>query len=291
MVGLATGIIHCGTKSIAAQSIALMPDETKTDSAPVAVHQNGFQFSLRGLLVLVALLAAAVALISHAWRQFQEVQRQSKREWKTAGKLERFGWEVVLRGEYDSERIEHIAIRKGTKCKDLTLLAGLTRLRSLSIYDIELDDLTSIAEVANLREFNLYGNPVSDLTPIARLKNLESLGLGKTQVNDLTPLVNLTNLKTLAVYDVYFGELDLTSIARLTNLERLILRNTQVSDLTQLSGLKRLKELQLDGTQVSDLMPLHKLAHLERLSCKYTNITVEQVDLFVQAVPQCHVDW
>ena len=147
---------------------------------------------------------------------------------------------------------------------DLTPLAGLTNLTTLSLGDNAIVDLTPLAGLPKLTRLSLSDNSIADLTPLAGLPNLTTLWLGENSISDLTPLADLTNLTTLWLSENSIS--DLTPLAGLTNLTWLSLGENSISDLTPLADLTSLTWLSLYNNSVSDLTPLAELINLTGLS-------------------------
>lgn len=94
---------------------------------------------------------------------------------------------------------------------DLSVLKGMTSLRSLSVADNGIEDLAPLAGLTSLEELVLASNPVADLEPISGLP-LKRLYLGSTAVESVAPLAGMTSLK----------HLDLTMISdQVTDLDAL----------------------------------------------------------------------
>jgi internalin A len=141
---------------------------------------------------------------------------------------------------------------------DLSPIAGLTNLESLSLYSCkELSDLSPLAELTNLEELHLdYCTGVPDLSPLAELTNLELLSLiSCEEISDLSLLSGLTNLEELLLFSCTEVS-DLSPIAGLTNLEVLAISNTGVSDLSPLANMTKLEDFFAWNTNVTDWSPV-----------------------------------
>jgi Leucine-rich repeat (LRR) protein len=121
-----------------------------------------------------------------------------------------------------------------TKVKDLSPLAGLTKIKTLKVTNAELVDLKPLESLTNLETLSLAGCKLADgndfstgLGPIGEL-SIESLDLSGTNLNDLSLLTNLSKL------------------------EMLKLDNSTASDITPLAKLKTLKSLTTWDSNISD---------------------------------------
>ena len=215
-----------------------------------------FQFSLRALLVLIAVVAVLLAWIVSE-------RRQSQHEQQIAEQLAKQGAKLTLGGPYDElsqnrqpqgwfRRLarqvlgERILLAQITQqdFKDLSPLAGLKNLKVLFLDSTQVNDLKLLAELKSLQGLSLESTPVDDLTPLTDLKQLRWLFLDSTSVNDLKPL------------------------SELKNLEELTLGSTFVSDVNPLLGHLKLRNLDLGGTAVSS----------------------EQVNSLQKSLPNCKVE-
>jgi Leucine-rich repeat (LRR) protein len=146
---------------------------------------------------------------------------------------------------------------------DLSLLADLTNLYSLSLSENPIVDLSPLLGLPNLYDLFLDGNQIVDLSLLADLTNLERLSLDGNQIIDLSPLSALTSLRNLSLSENQI--VDLSPLSALTNLETLFLDGNQIVDLSPLSALTKLENLFLSENQIVDLSPLSALTNLEIL--------------------------
>ncbi|WP_421799125.1 COR domain-containing protein [Haliscomenobacter sp.] len=158
-----------------------------------------------------------------------------------------------------------------TQVSDLSPLANLQNLTSLYVYNTQVSDLSPLANLQNLTKLYVYNTPISDLSPLANLQNLTTLYVFKTQVSDLSPLANLLNLTSLYVFNTLIS--DLSPLANLQNLTSLSVYNTLISDLSPLVNLQNLTSLDVSNTPISDLSPLANLQNLTKLSVFNTQVS------------------
>jgi hypothetical protein len=263
-------------------------------------HRRWFQFRLRTLLILVAVVALPLAWIA-------KERRRSHFELKIVEPLLKSGrGEIRLGGPYDTvdlppdaqgrwrdlarrvlgERI-NLAGPLAPDFQNLALLSELVNLQALYAQDTQVRDLTPLGRHTNLKILFLYSTPVTDFSPLAELKNLQSLMLFETQIGDLTPLAGLKNLKALNISSTKVS--NLTPLAGFSNLQYLSLAKTPISDLTPLAGLANLKELNLSFTQVRDLTPLAGLTTLTQVQVTDLPVSKEQVAALQKALPKCEI--
>jgi internalin A len=126
---------------------------------------------------------------------------------------------------------------------DITPLTQLKDLRHLNLSGYrhsfstnQITDLTPLAELTGLVTLSLAENGISDISPLAGLTNLEMLILTKNRITDITPLAGLTNLKVLQLWGNEIVEV--APLTGLTNLTELLLCYNYTACLRQLGALK-----------------------------------------------------
>ena len=75
---------------------------------------------------------------------------------------------------------------------DVSLLSGLTTLKSLRLYRNRIKDVSPLANLTNLTELWLQHNRIVDVRPLAALTRLESLNLQNNRIVDHSPLDGLS---------------------------------------------------------------------------------------------------
>ena len=238
--------------------------------SPVLPRRPLLQFSLRTLLIGVALLAAFFA-----W--YARERRLGERERLIADMLHQNHCVVVLRsgqhlgqpdialGHYRipaaihkpswwerfrnricGDRIESIIGREGLTNEQFAAIDSLSAVESLWLSSSLVSELTPLENLKTLEHLELRGCQVRDLAPLAHLP-LESLTLSGNPVSDAAPLAGLATLR------------------------RLDLTGTQVTDVGPLAHLQ-VRWLALGRTPLRDLGPLAKLSTLESLSLTGTEV-------------------
>jgi Leucine-rich repeat (LRR) protein len=182
--------------------------------------------------------------------------------------------EMILRGEEVPETwiewITELSIPFAPEFRDLTPVARLRRLETLTISGTGVADLGPIAGLANLRYLKCISTEVTDLAPIAGLTNLSVLAISDTRVRDLEPIAGLDKLHYLECEATEIT--DLGPIARLTALEELHVAGTDVRDLAPISGLEKLRHLDCSSTGIIDILPLIRLTTLATLRIVRTGV-------------------
>ena len=143
-----------------------------------------------------------------------------------------------------------------SKFDDITVLSGLTNLRSLDLQNtgIDANDITVLSGLTNLSYLNLQSNNIDDITVLGGLTNLGILFLGGNNIVDITALEDLTDLTSL---DLAANNIvDITALEDLTDLTSLDLGGNNIVDITALEGLTQLSDLWLQDNPFLDLYPI-----------------------------------
>ena len=100
---------------------------------------------------------------------------------------------------------------RGTVVSDVSVLAGLSKLRILSLRETLVEDLTPIAALPNLGTLDIGKTWVTDLTPLAAMPALSRLDIGDTWTASLGPLRDMPALDWINLHGAYSsdGSLDI----------------------------------------------------------------------------------
>jgi internalin A len=152
-----------------------------------------------------------------------------------------------------------LSVSYGSTVSDLTPLAGLSRLRELTLPFSRITDLAPLRGLTGLERVDVYGNPVSGLAPLSALTRLTYLDITGSSWTTLEPLRRLTQLRRLSADQE--GQVDIAAVGALTGLQRLDLVVPDVRDLAPLRTLTGLTQLnvQAAATDVSALTPMSRL--------------------------------
>lgn len=181
--------------------------------------------------------------------------------------------EIVIGGRTYPIDVESIHIGLGDFDGDLTPLQYCTNLKDFYIaYHDTVTDLSPLAELKTLTSVTVIRGNVVDLTPLSKLEKLNRLELGgNTGIFDIGPLKNLTALTYLDLGQC--GKIDdISPLKGLTNLESLYIGGTSVSDLSALEDMKALETLDVSHTDINTLLPLSNLMNLKKLYISMTDV-------------------
>jgi internalin A len=187
--------------------------------------------------------------------------------------------------------------------RDITPLARLERLRTLSLSNTPVSDISPLHNLHLLAVLDLTGSAVANLTPLIGMSGPIDLMMNG---NMLQVSARLAELKIRKLTLRHFGSpLDIRTLANLPQLEELHidaplrlnlspLRNltmlsqltilgggvtfadqdtrTQLQDIAAISGLRNLKVLGLLRVQVSDLSFAASLSNLEELMLNFSPV-------------------
>ena len=233
------------------------------------------QFTVRGILLLTAILGVVVATCGNYWHK----------RWRAENRIAHLGGSIGK----PSVSLE------GTNANDddLISLANLIHLTNLSD--------TSVLSL-NLADTRITDN---GLRYLSKLDNLWILSLRGTRVTDegLVHLTGLSNLDELVLDDTNITGQGLQHLSRLPSLSTLRLQGTAIDDasLAKLHQLSSLEMVMLAGTPITDagLEHLQTLDGLEAIFLHDSGSGVPQnVPLGVtdngiadlqRSLPNCHV--
>ncbi|MCH3965162.1 MAG: leucine-rich repeat domain-containing protein [Clostridium sp.] len=172
---------------------------------------------------------------------------------------------------------------------DISPLKNLTNLQDLDLCYTGISDITQLKNLTNLEKLNLGVNQISDISALKELKNLKTLDLGENEINDISPLEGLTNLKNL---DLNYNQIqDITPLKNLTNLTLLILYENQISDITPLKKLTKLYFLDVTDNQISNINTLKGLTNLKTLYLDNKQISADDLQALESSLPNCNIKY
>jgi len=134
-----------------------------------------------------------------------------------------------------------------------------------------------------------------DISPVGGLTNLKILRIHtsgtSSELTDISPISGLVNLEELYITD-HKKLSDITPLQNLKKLKKLYLDGNNISDVSPLGGLINLSEkLLLYSNNISDVSPLTGLVNLKVAEFHYNNISLEQRNLLIKALPNAELYW
>ena len=166
---------------------------------------------------------------------------------------------------------------------DLSALSQLAELRRLALFGVHdplsqgrhIFDLSPLAALQHLRSLTLWNLRTPDLGPLAQLTEIEELWIPYgEEVTDVSPLVGLARLHTLSLSDQEI--VDVSPLAALSGLYSLDLSGNPVADLSPLAEMTGLRYLRLNITPVSDLAPISAIP-LQSLAVAASGVSIDEV--------------
>lgn len=195
-------------------------------------RRRPFQYTLRTLLIVTALVAIFASVFG---AKFRQAHRQRGAVKAVAAKVDtaalRYDWQweyVPVRG---SQRIP----RGPLWLRDLLGNDYFDDVVYVDVRGPQVDDALAaeLLGFPRLRFASLTGGPLTDagLGSVARLRQLEVLRLDETQVTDagLRRLAGLKELKTLSLEDTQLTDEALAELEGLAQLEKLNVNGTRVT--------------------------------------------------------------
>lgn len=262
-----------------------------------ASKRRWFQFSTRGLLVLMTLVAIGLGLwVSKAHRRNQAMSALRKvARFNPYGKMVRFarspgwfqrqGWLSRWLGEdffKEPVEIELSWSRAPNGDAAFSPLGELQSLKRLSLDSTSAGDkgMPYFRALANLEYLNVASSKAGDdaLANLSGLAKLAELNLSRTRVTDagMKHLAGLTRLKLLKLQETKVGDEAIRLLANLPQLETLLLSGTLLngSGFADLRALPALTHLDLSRTALTDdaLRNLPGATALQTLSLNDTAI-------------------
>lgn len=78
--------------------------------------------------------------------------------------------------------------------KDISPIQNLTKLKSLTIYDCDVDNIECIGQLKMLQSLLIFKTEIKDISPLSELHFVEYLYLHRNKIEDISTLYNLPNL-------------------------------------------------------------------------------------------------
>jgi len=160
--------------------------------------------------------------------------------------------------------------------KKIDTLAHLSSLSKLVVLDLSeskfpVDDLTVLAGLPSLSSLTMAGCNLSTIDGLEGARCLSYLDLSNNTLRNLNVLSSMTTLAELNLQHNAVSSLE--QLSGLENLSRLNISYNAVSTLTPLSGCVRLTALNADHNELKNLVGLERLALLSELSVDYNSIS------------------
>ncbi|MCL2747839.1 MAG: leucine-rich repeat domain-containing protein [Oscillospiraceae bacterium] len=151
---------------------------------------------------------------------------------------------------------------------DISPLAGMTHLKSLSLRQFALDDadLEMIAGWAWLEELSLQDNRFVEIDALSDMDSLTALNLAGNSIQDASPLSDLVGLTRLDLSRNVLA--NSAPLATLGALRELNLSGNKLRGVVGLRTLTQLVTLDISFNEISDLGPLSAHTNLVQLLCK-----------------------
>ncbi|MBN2557798.1 MAG: leucine-rich repeat domain-containing protein [Clostridia bacterium] len=130
--------------------------------------------------------------------------------------------------------------------RDLSPLAGMANLRTLSCDNNVLTGLSGLENLPALEELNVSNNVfLTEVEEARNLKNLRVLNIGYTAVSDISPLLGLQNLETLNIDNTEVS--DLPALLGNDSLSWVSSVNNLIYDYSGLAVCGSLEYLEIDN--------------------------------------------
>lgn len=154
--------------------------------------------------------------------------------------------------------------------KDLHTLTDLTSLENLTLQNCSLSNISALSNMEGLISLDLSNNAIQDLSGLSFMENLTTLNLSG---NALTSLNALSALEALTTLDVSYNSL--TSILPLSScksLSILIASNNQLNGVPLFNDTTVLTVLDLSENDIADINNLAEYTALTKLYLAHNSI-------------------
>ena len=180
--------------------------------------------------------------------------------------------EVQLLTESLKQKKEMIFLHltNNKEIKDISPLAELEQLRSLSISSTSVTDLSPVGSLKQLSSLYISDLGISDLEFLRSLEQLHLLNAENNQIEDLTPLEH-SSPATLQLSNNRIR--DISPLRNNEELYGFTASNNQISDISALADKKDLYVLDLSNNKISDVSPLRADTDLTFLTLSGNEIT------------------
>ena len=157
------------------------------------------------------------------------------------------------------------------KPEEMTVIAGLPALKTLSLSDCNLSTIDYLENAPSLTTLDLSNNTIRNLEVLTSIPGLKELNLNH---NAVTALDILGNLNSLEVLNVGFNSItSLKPLSNCTQLRELVADNNTLSNLEGLNGLSQLQLLSVDYNSISDISSLSQNGELKNVSIASNHIS------------------
>ena len=265
-----------------------------------------FGLTLRGMLLIMALLAVGMALVGTKVRRARE-ERSIARATQASGGWVQYEYGGLHAASFSTDRtwferltdldlearVEYVDLRgPQVTDADVARLAGLAELRGLGLHDLAIDGaaLAALDGLPKLAHLDVWNCALSDegIEAIARLPALESLAIDKgvrpspsrmrLSETGLAALRQARSLKRLSLWGAHFTDARLRELSGLAQVEGLELWDTGLTDdglEAMLDGMTGLRSLliyhaPISGRGLAKLRDCPRLLSV-RLDCPITD--------------------
>ena len=179
----------------------------------------------------------------------------------------------------------------GLRDQDLEILKGLSRLRTLTIYDNpELSGEAVDALKSVLASCYLQHSPLVYSVTIAGQgikRNVKELDLSGRELTGIGNISYLTELQILRLHGC--GLTSAESLQNLPGLLELDLSMNDIRDPTPLANLYHLEKLDLSGNRVQSAYYFQGMTWLRQLNLSGNPIEAEEIETLRASLPECTV--
>ena len=143
--------------------------------------------------------------------------------------------------------------------------------------------------ILTLEELDCYDGNFKDLVPLYLMPQLKRLEIRDLQVSSYAPVSSLHNLEVFSAVFCSLSHTDVLSDLKKLRVLDLSYPLSESMDLEGLKNLEELREIYCNACRGISLYDIIHLPKLEVLSLYFTPIPEEEIRMFQQVHPNCHI--
>lgn len=156
--------------------------------------------------------------------------------------------------------------------KDISALAGLTKLKYLNFSDNAVTDISALKDLSALEDLVMNSNGVESIDAIAKATELKNLYVADNKLADISALKNCTKLEVFSAADNKIK--DISALGKCVALTDIYVSSNEVGNIGDLSKLENLAVFSAAENAITDISSLGKCSKLTTLTVNDNLISV-----------------
>lgn len=145
-----------------------------------------------------------------------------------------------------------------------SVVPKLTGLRSLYLYDFELQDISFIAPLKNLLYLNVSRNELSDLSPLSGMSQLTELYAGENKISDISALAGLPLRYVYLNNNLIEDASPLLRVKNKQELHTLLLAGNRLTDVSFVLQFPNLSVFDVISNDSASYAPVYPISSKNR---------------------------